>query len=46
MKLENSIVVVTGGAASLGTGVACRVIENGGSVVIPDLNGAVRMTAR
>ena len=40
MKLENSTVVVTGGASGLGAAVASKVIELGGSVVIADLNEA------
>jgi FlaA1/EpsC-like NDP-sugar epimerase len=38
-RLENKVVIVTGGAQSLGEGIARRLAEEGASVVIADING-------
>ncbi|MDH3189516.1 MAG: SDR family NAD(P)-dependent oxidoreductase [Acidimicrobiia bacterium] len=38
MELDGAVAVVTGGASGLGFGAAARVVANGGSVVILDVN--------
>src|ERR1700753_1972603 len=39
-KLQNKVVMITGGAQGLGEGIARRLAEEGASVVIADINGA------
>ena len=39
-RLENTVVMITGGAQGLGEGIARRLAEEGASVVIADVNGA------
>jgi meso-butanediol dehydrogenase / (S,S)-butanediol dehydrogenase / diacetyl reductase len=39
-RLQNKVVIVTGGAQGLGEGIARRLAEEGASVVIADINGA------
>ncbi|MBA3996216.1 MAG: 3-hydroxyacyl-CoA dehydrogenase [Candidatus Accumulibacter sp.] len=40
MQIENSIFVVTGGGSGLGAGTARMIVENGGKVVLADVNKA------
>ncbi len=44
MKLLNRVVMITGGAQGLGEGIARRLAEDGASVVIADMNGALAKT--
>ncbi len=44
MKLLNRVVMITGGAQGLGEGIARRLAEDGASVVIADMNGALATT--
>ncbi len=44
MKLQNRVVMITGGAQGLGEGIARRLAEDGASVVIADMNGALAKT--
>ena len=38
MQVEGSVVVVTGGVSGLGFGAASRMVDNGASVVMLDIN--------
>lgn len=40
MQIENSVFVVTGGGSGLGAGTARMIVENGGKVVLADVNKA------
>lgn len=44
MKLLNRVVMITGGAQGLGEGIARRLAEDGASVVVADMNGALAKT--
>ncbi len=44
MKLQNRVVMITGGAQGLGEGIARRLAADGASVVIADMNGALAKT--
>ena len=39
-RLQDKVVIVTGGARGLGEGIARRLAEEGASLVIADINGA------
>ena len=41
MRLKDRVIMITGGAQGLGEGIARRLAEEGGTIVIADMNGAL-----